>query len=111
MKFMYNFEVGYKDGSTKKDEYPKGLEALDDVAYIKFSAKNMLCPPFFFFFTEGRMKLTRFFGKGFVTAGRGNDYFYCLFTDKFRCYINAYDGHVIFTDDLTYRIKSKHSRL
>lgn len=105
MDFMYDFEVGFKNGETQINKYTTDV---DEVAYIKFAPKNALCPPFFFFFTKDNVKLKKFYGKGFVTAGRGNDYYYCIFTETFRCYINAYEGDVIFTDDLTYRVKSRY---
>lgn len=109
MDFLYDFTVGFKDGTTEDNKYvlPKDLHK---VAYIHFVPKNALCPPFFFFFTNETFKLEKFYGKGFITTGRGSDYYYCLFTDKFRCYINAYEGNVIFTDDLTYMVKSRHTR-
>jgi hypothetical protein len=107
MDFMYTFEVGFKDGTVQKNEYTL---KPDTVAHIRFIPKNALCPPFFFFFTKGNLKLKKFYGKGFLTPGRGNDYYYCIFTDKFRCYINAYEGDMVFTDDLSYKIKSKYAK-
>ena len=97
----YKFKIKLKDGSLLDDDYTINMEK---VAYIHIYGPP-LAPQYLFFFTEGTFTLKRFFGKAFISTSGQKNYFYCLFTDKFRLYINAFDGTVVFTDDLTYMIK------
>lgn len=103
--FMYSFEIFFKDGRTQQNDYT--LE-VDEVACIRFIPLNPgLHPDMHFFFTEGNLKLERFFGRGFVTTGKGKDYVYCIFTESCNIYVNAYTGDVTMTDNKEWKIKSR----
>jgi hypothetical protein len=103
--YVYGFEIFFKDGRTLQDEYTTEVE---DVACIRF-VPNIAgaLPTHHFFFTTGESKLERFFGRGFITTGKGKDYCYCIFTENVNIYINAYTGNVVYTDDKKYQIKSR----
>ena len=101
--YVYLFEIIFKDGSIS-NEYTVDV---DDVACIRFIPVAPTLPYYHFFFTDGNTELKRFFGRGFITTGKGKDYCYCIFTDSHNIFINAYTGSVTYTDDRTYQIKSR----
>ena len=100
--FQYRFTIVMKDGTKLEDQYARKPE---EVAYIHFKPKRALSPPYLFFFTKDNIKLERFFGKAYISTSGSKDYFYCMFTDKCRIFINAFDGTVVHTDDIEYFIK------
>ena len=102
--FMYTFEIIFKDGTATTDF----TLDVDNVACIRFVPLNPgLQPDMHFFFTEGNLKLERFFGRGFFTTGKGKDYVYCIFTESCNIYVNAYTGQVTMTDNKKWKIKSR----
>lgn len=104
--FLYKFEVIMHDGRVLKDEYPKN-EEIGGVVCIRFYTNLPLHPIYHFFFGEDKVKLARFFGRGFIVTGKGRDYCYIVRTDSHIIYINAYTGAIVYTDDVTYQIKSR----
>lgn len=100
----YKFKIVMKDGSEYDNEYTL---RVGEVAYIHFYSGSKLLPPYLFFFTKGNFKVERFFGKAFISTSGQRDYYYCLYTNNYRVFINAFDGTVVFTDDLKYIIKNR----
>jgi hypothetical protein len=101
MEYVYGFEVFFKDGRTLQNEYTLDVE---NVACIRFVPVNPILPTQHFFFTTAYAtggKLEKFFGRGFITTGKGKDYCYCIFTDKVNIFVNAYTGEIV------YQIKSR----
>jgi hypothetical protein len=96
---IYDFTVCKKDGSELAGDFVIP-ERLGEVAYIHFYAKKGILPPYLFFFTEGEAKLLKFFGKAFFQSGGAKAYYYCVYTDKYRIFVDAFNA-----DDLTYVIK------
>lgn len=101
---IYEFTVCKKDGSELKSEFVIPAR-LEEVAYIHFYDNKGVLPPYLFFFTEGTVKLYKFFGKAFFQSGGEKAYYYCIYTDKYRVFIDAFNGTLVYTDDLTYIIK------
>ncbi len=107
MEYIYGFEVMLKDGRTLYNEFTTDVE---NVVCIKFVPISPFLPTQHFFFTTAYAhsgKLERFFGRGFITTGKGKDYCYCIFTEKVNIFINAYTGDIVYTDDKKYQIKSR----
>jgi hypothetical protein len=100
----YKFKIVMKDGSEYNNEYTLNV---GEIAYIHIIPNAGLLPPYFFFFTKDTLKIERFFGKAFLSTSGKKDYFYCLHTDKCKIFINAFDGTVVFTNDLKYKIKNR----
>jgi hypothetical protein len=98
----YKFKIVMKDGSEYNNEYTLNVGGI---AYIHFYSESKLLPPCLFFFTKGNFKVVRFFGRAFISTNGQRDYFHCLWTNNYRVYINAFDGTIVFTDDLKYIIK------
>lgn len=99
----YKFKIVMKDGSEFNNDYTLNV---GEIAYIHIFSDIRLFPPYLFFFTKEEFKATRFFGKAFFSSKGQRDYFYCLYTNKYRIFINAFDGTIVFTDDLKYVIKN-----
>lgn len=100
----YNFKIVMKDGSEYDNEFTLKVR---EIAYIHIYADSGLLPPYLFFFTKGGAKIAKFFGRAFISTGGQRDYYYCLYTDQYRLFVNAFDGTVVFTDDLKYVIKKR----
>ena len=99
---VYKFKVHMRDGSVFENEYTLKVE---EVAYIHMYAEGDLLPPCIFFFTKDNCKLRKFFGKAFFSTSGRKNYFYCIYTDTFRIFVNAFKGTVVFADDTQYVIK------
>ncbi len=100
----YEFTVYKKDGSELVGDFVLP-ERLGEVAYIHFYSKRGILPPYLFFFTEGTVKLLKFFGKAHFQSGGARAYYYCIYTDKYRIFIDAFNGTLVYTDDTDYVIK------
>ena len=99
----YKFKIVMKDGSEHNDFTLN----VGEIAYIHIYSDAKLLPPYLFFFTKDKLKIERFFGRAFISTSGAKDYFYCLFTNDYRVFINAFDGTIVFTDDLKYIIKNR----
>ncbi len=99
----YKFKIVMKDGSEYNNDFTLNV---GEIAYIHIFSDVALLPPSLFFFTKDEIKVLRFFGKAFISTSGQKDYFFCLYTNKWRVFFNAIDGTMIFTDDLKYVIKN-----